>query len=126
MPYTIKLKNQTGTEVTYNSVEQVAIPLASGSGNATFMARYDVTKETSTNITYYGGSKAAHGIDYLCRISSGSSGKVVADSISVSIGGSVATVGKAYEYTKLSNSEAIVKINGTYITGAVSIKATAS
>ena len=32
----IKLKNQTGTEITYNNVDVISIPLADGSGNFDF------------------------------------------------------------------------------------------
>ncbi len=123
MAYSVKLKNQTGTEVPYGSIEQVAIPLSSGSGNVTFLAAYTVSKTAVANITYDGGDTAANSVDYMCRISTGSTGKTVPTSISVSIGGSVATAGTAYTYTKLSSTEAIVKVKGSYITGAVTISA---
>ena len=32
----IKLKNQSGTEITYNNVDVISIPLADGSGNFDF------------------------------------------------------------------------------------------
>lgn len=125
MAYTVKLKNQTGTEVIYSSVEQVALPLSSGAGNATFLASYAVSKTASAYITYDGGDMAAHDVDYMCRISTGSTGKTVPTSISVNIGGSVATAGTAYTYTKLSDTEAVVKVKGSYITGAITITAVA-
>jgi hypothetical protein len=125
MPYTVKLKNQAGIEVNYSDIENVTIPLASGSGNATFMARYGVTKYASSNLTYDGGEYTANGVDYMCRMSTGSTGKYVPDSIKVKIGGTEAVAGLAYVYTKLTNLEAIVKVNGSYITGAIEIEAMA-
>jgi hypothetical protein len=124
MPYTVKLKNQSGEEVNYSSVEQVAVPLASGTGNAYFMARYAVTKAVSANITYYGGDYAANGVDYMCRISTGSTGKNVPESVTVKIGGA-AVANDAYVYTKISSTEAVVKVNGSYITGDINIAAEA-
>ena len=123
MAYTVKLKNQAGIEVNYSDIENVTIPLASGSGNATFMARYGVTKYASANITYDGGEYAANGVDYMCRISTGSTGKHVPDSIIVKIGGTEATANLAYVYTKLTNIESVVRINGSYITGEIEIEA---
>ena len=125
MAYTIKLKNQSGTEVTYNAVEQVAIPLSAGNGNAFFMARYGVSKTSSSNIAYEGGATAAHGVDYICRISRGSTSYKVPTNVSITIGGNVATANVAYTYTRISDAEAFVKINGTHITGDISITATA-
>ena len=125
MPYTVKLKNQSGEEVNYSSVEQIAIPLVSGTGNAYFMARYSVNKSASANITYDGGDHAANGVDYMCRISTGSTGKHVPTSIEVKIDGKTATASTAYVYTKISNTEAVVKVNGSYITGTVYISAEA-
>lgn len=125
MPYTVKLKNQTGAEIPYSFIEQLAVPLASGAGNAVFVARYEVTKTLSTNITYEGGDFAAHGIDYMCRISTGSTGKNVPASILVTVGGNEINVGTGYTYTKLSDTEAFVKINGESITGNVTIVAVA-
>ena len=125
MAYTVKLKNQSGTEVTYSAVEQVAIPLSTGNGNAYFMARYDVSKTSSSNITYEGGTVAAHGVDYICRISCSSSSYKVPTSVSVTIGGTVATENVAYTYTRISNAKAFVRINGTYVTGDIVITAIA-
>ena len=124
MPYTVKLKNQSGEEVNYSSVEQVAVPLASGTGNAYFMARYAVVKAVSANITYYGGDYAANGVDYMCHISTGTTGKNVPASITVKIGG-VAAANDAYVYTQISSTEAVVKVNGSYITGDINIAAEA-
>lgn len=125
MAYTVKLKNQSGTEVTYSAVEQVAIPLSTGNGNAYFMAKYDVSKIASSNITYEGGEASAHGVDYICRISVGSTLYKVPNNISITIGGSVATENVAYTYTRLSDSEAFVSINGSSITGDIAITAIA-
>lgn len=125
MPYTVKLKDQTGTEITYSAIEQVSVPLASGSGNATFSARYNVVKVAASNITYDGGNYATHDTDYLCRISTGSTGKSVPSSISVKADGKELVSGEGYVYTKLSSSEAYVKIVGSYITGNIEIGAVA-
>lgn len=125
MAYTVKLKNQAGIEVNYNNVENVTIPLASGSGNAVFTARYDVTKIASAYITYDGGDNASNGVDYMCRISTGSTGKYVPDDATVKIGGKAATRNVGYVYTKLSNTEAVVSVRGSYITGAVELLAEA-
>ena len=125
MSYTVKLKNQTGTEVNYSAIEQVTIPLANGTGNATFVARYGVTKLIAAYITYDGGDYASNGVDYMCRISTGSTGKHVPNSIKVTIDNKDATASVAYVYTKLSDTEAVVKVNGSYITGAVGITAEA-
>ena len=126
MSYTVKLKDQTGTEVTYSAIEQVTIPLASGGGNAIFTAQYNVSKIAATNIEYDGGAYASHDVDYLCRISTGSSGKSLADSITVKVSGNELAKGEGYEYTKLSSSEAFVKIVGSYITGNIEIRAVTS
>ena len=125
MSYTVKLKNQTGTEVNYSAIEQVAIPLANGTGNATFVAKYGVTKYASAYITYDGGDTAGNGVDYMCRISTGSTGKNVPDSVTLTIDGNNATANVGYVYTKVSNTEAIVKVNGSYITGAIGLTAVA-
>ena len=125
MPYTIKLKNQSGEEVNYSSIEQLAVPLASGTDNAFFMARYGVTKPVSVNVTYYGGDYAANGVDYMCRISTGSTGMYVPSTVTVKIGGEVASVGTGYDYVKISDTEAIVKVNGAYITGDIYLLAEA-
>lgn len=130
MAYTVKLKNQNGEEVNYNSIEQVSIPHASGTENVLFVATYDVTKIASLNITYDGGDKdanvkAANGVDYMCRISTGNTGKNVPDSITVNIGDSKATANEAYVYTKVSDTEAIVRVKGSYITGDITISAEA-
>ena len=125
MPYTVKLKNQSGEEVNYSSVEQIAVPLASGTGNAHFMARYEVIKPASANITYYGGDAATYGVDYMCRISTGATGKRVPTSIEVKIDGQVITANFGYVYTKITDTEAVVQINGSYIIGNVYILAEA-
>ena len=124
MPYTVKLKNQSGEEVNYSSIEQVSIPLASGTGNAYFMARYAVSKTASANITYNGGDYAANSVDYVCRISTGSTGKHVPASVTVKIGGNAAA-NNAYAYTKITDTEAVVKVIGSYITGDINITANA-
>ena len=125
MGYPVKLKNKVGTEVNYTAIEQVTIPLVSGNGNATFVARYNVTRYTSANITYIGGDSATNGTDYTCLISTDGTGKHAPDSIRVKVGGNEITEGGAYEYHKLSDTEALVKINGSYITGDVEIEAVA-
>ena len=125
MPYNVKLKNQAGEEIVYSGIEQLAIPREMGTENAFFMARYNVTKPASANITYYGGDTAANSVDYMCRISTGATGKHVPTSISVKIDGKEATANVAYVYTKISNTEATVKVNGAYITGAITILAEA-
>ena len=126
MAYTVKLKNQAGTEVKYSGIEQLSLPLASGNGTAPFMARYSVTKYASASITYDGGDYASNSVDYMCRISTGSTGKVVPASITVKIDGDVATANVEYVYTKLSNTDAIVKVNGSHITGTIEIEAVAA
>lgn len=125
MGYTVKLKNKVGTEVNYSSIEQVNLPLASGGGNATFMARYNVTKYASANISYVGGDSATNSTDYVCLLSTASTGKHVPDGIKLKIGNSEVVEGVTYVYTKLSDTEAIVKINGSYITGDIEIEAVA-
>jgi hypothetical protein len=126
MAYSVKLKNQEGTEINYSNVEQVSIPLASGNGDATFMARYDVGKYVSTNIDYDGGKHACNGVDYLCRIFiTGTTARNVPDSITVRIGSTEATANVAYVYTKLTDTQAVVKIHGACITGAIEIEAVA-
>ena len=125
MARTVKLKNQAGLEVTYSNIEQVTIPLASGNGNATFVAEYHVSKVASTYITYIGGGYAANTVDYMCRISTGTTGKKVPDSVTLKIGESVATSGTHYTYTKLSDSEAVVSVLGAHITGDIVIEAVA-
>lgn len=125
MGYSVKLKNKVGTEVNYGEIEQVTIPLASGKGNVTFAARYGVTRYTSANITYVGGDTATNSVDYMCLISTGSTGKHVPNSIVVKVGGNVVAVDSAYTYTKLSDTEAIVKVNGSNITGDIEIEAVA-
>lgn len=124
MPYTVKLKNQSGEEVNYSEIEQLAIPLASGTDNAFFMARYNVTKANSPYINYDGGNYAANKVDYLCRVSSGS-GKHVPTNVTVKINGQTAANGNAYVYTRLTDTEAIIKLNGTHIIGDVYILAEA-
>ena len=119
MAYNIKLKNQIGTEVNYASVEQVNIPLSSGTGEATFLAKYKVTKTAKANITYIGGDAAAYGVDYMCRIT----GSAVADSVTVSVGGATAAQNTAYTYVKVSDTEAYVVVNGSFVTGDLVITA---
>lgn len=125
MPYTVKLKNQAGVDVNYSDVETVTIPLASGSGNAAFMARYGVTKLAAASITYNGGDYAANGVDYICLITTGTTGKRVPDSVTINIGGKVATVGLAYTYAKLTDTHAVIKVAGDYVTGNIEITAVA-
>ena len=125
MAYSVKLKNQMGTEVIYNSIEKVTIPLSAGTGDATFVARYYVTKTDSPNITYIGGGAAANSVDYVCHISTEGTGKKVPDTITVKIGGTVATIGTHYTYTKHSDTEATVFIVGSQITGYIVIEAVA-
>ena len=126
MGYTVKLKNKVGTEVNYSEIEQVTVPLASGIGNATFVARYNVTRYTSANITYDGGDTATNSVDYMCRITTGATGNHVPDKITVKVGGKEATESVAYVYTKLSNTDAVVKVNGSYISGDIEIEAVAA
>lgn len=125
MAYTVKLKNQAGIDVNYSDVETVTIPLASGNGNAAFFARYGVTKNAAVSITYDGGDYAANGVDYLCVISTGSTGKKVPNSIEVKIGGNIATENLAYTYSKLTDTIATVKVVGQYITGDIVLTAVA-
>ena len=121
MSYTVKLKDQTGSEVTYNSIEQVAIPKASGNGNAHFVAQYSVTKTVLSGITYVGGDSAAHGVDYMCYITA----TAVPDAITVTIAGNALAVGSDYAYTKLNDGTAIINIYGSKITGDITITASA-
>lgn len=125
MPYTVKLKNQIGTEVIYNSIERVTIPLSNGTGDATFVAKYYVTKVESPNITYIGGGSAANSIDYTCRISTGSTGKKVPDDIIVKVENTQLVKERQYSYTKHSDTEATLFIPGAYITGYLKIEAVA-
>ena len=125
MGHAVKLKNKVGIEVNYSAIEQVNIPLTSGKGNATFVARYNVTRYASANITYVGGDSASNGTDYTCLISTNSTDKHAPDSIIVKVGGNEISAGSAYEYMKLSDTEALVKINGSYITGDIEIEAVA-
>lgn len=125
MPYTVKLKNQAGVDVNYSDIETVTIPLASGSGNAAFMARYGVTKLAAASITYNGGDYAANGVDYICVITTGNTGKLVPNAIKVTIGGKTAQVDLAYTYLKLTNTISAVRVEGSYITGDIVIEATA-
>ena len=85
MAYTVKLKNQAGIDVNYSDIETVTIPLASGSGNAAFFARYSVTKSYSTGITYNGGDYASNGVDYLCVITTTVDGYKVPESTGISV-----------------------------------------
>lgn len=124
MPYSVKLKDQTGTEIIYNSVERVALPQASGSNNAEFMAKYSVTKSPNDGITYHGGDSAAHGVDYLCYIEStstlSSTATVVIDSVQ-------ATAGTDYLYKVSADSKsAFIQIYGANITGKITITASKS
>jgi hypothetical protein len=127
MAYTVKLKNQAGIDVNYSDVETVTIPFASGSGNAVFSARYGVTKNAAARIAYNGGDHAANGVDYICVISTNVEGYKVPDStgITVKIGGKDATVNLAWTYSKLSDTIAVVKVVGQYITGDIALTAVA-
>lgn len=124
MAYSVKLKNQSGTDVNYNAIEQVTIPLASGTGYAIFTARYGVSKTISRGISYVGGDTASNGVDYMCRITATGGAKVPND-VTIKIGDVEVEEALVYSYTKLTDTEAIVKINGTYITGLVTITAEA-
>ena len=128
MAYTVKLKNQAGIDVNYSDIETVTIPLASGSGNAAFFARYSVTKSYSTGITYNGGDYASNGVDYLCVITTTVDGYKVPEStgISVKINGNDAEVNLAWQYYKLSDKVAAIKIVGQYITGDIVLSAEAA
>ena len=125
MAYSVKLKNQMGTEVTYSSIEKVTIPLSAGTGDATFVAKYFVTKTPSPGITYIGGGSVANSVDYMCRISTGTTGKKVPTSITVKVGGTLLAGGTHYTYTRLSDTEASVGILGASITGDIVIEAVA-
>lgn len=47
----IKLKNQTGTEITYNNVDVISIPLADGSGNFDFgLTDDELTMDAKSNL----------------------------------------------------------------------------
>lgn len=49
----IKLKNQTGTEITYNNVDVISIPLADGSGNFDFgLTDDELTMDAKDNLFY--------------------------------------------------------------------------
>ena len=49
----IKLKNQTGTEITYNNVDVISIPLADGSGNFDFgLTDDELTMDAVDNLFY--------------------------------------------------------------------------
>ena len=125
MAYSVKLKNQMGTEVTYSSIEKVTIPLSAGTGDATFVAKYYVTKVESPNITYTGGGSTANSIDYTCRISTGATGKKVPDDVSVKVDNTQLVKDRQYTYTKHSDTEATLFVPGTYITGYLKIEAVA-
>ena len=127
MAYTVKLKNQAGIDVNYSDVETVTIPLASGSGNAAFFARYGVTKNAAARIEYNGGDHAANGVDYLCVISTNTDGWKVPEStdITVKIGDKDAEVNLAWTYYRLTDTIAVVRIAGQYITGDISLTAVA-
>lgn len=125
MPYTVKLKNQAGIDVNYSDIEIATIPLASGSGNAAFVARYGVTKLAAANITYNGGDYAAHSVGYICLITTGATGKHVPDKVTIKIGDRVATENLAYTYAKLTDTHAVIKVVGDYITGNIEITAVA-
>lgn len=121
MPYTVKLKNQIGSEVNYGSIERIAVPLASGTGNAYFMARYDVKHVAVSNITYSGGEYAAHAVDYACRITSTGA---LPNAVTVTIGGETQQKDVGYTYSKEPTCGHIV-IKGAYITGNIVITASA-
>ena len=122
MPYSVKLKDQTGTEIIYTSVEQVSLPQVSGTTPAEFMAKYSVTKSPVDGITYKGGDTTAHGVDYLCYITSTGS---LATSVTVYIADVKVNVGDGYTYTVNGNS-ALLYINGNKITGNILINASKS
>jgi hypothetical protein len=125
MPYTVKLKNQIGTEVFYQSIEQVSIPLSSGAGNATFLAKYTASM-TGKNSTFTGGATAAYGVDYICHINTLPASKYVPTSVTVKIAGNTAIAGTDYEYTKNGSVYGLIKIFGASITGNIEITANAS
>lgn len=127
MSYSVKLKNQSGTEVAYTAIEQVTIPLASGTGYATFTARYGVTfshERGEGKLAYSGGEYASNGVDYMCRIylpegtAASVQGGIGEGEGTVLIGG-VEPSPDAYEYTQIASTEAVLKIKGEYITGDI-------
>lgn len=122
MPYSVKLKDQTGTEIIYNSVEQVSLPQASGTANAEFMAKYKAKAEGNTGEIYYGGDTAAHGVDYVCCLSHPST---PIDLKSLKIGG-VEAEKDAYKtdyFSGVGDSGCVImlKIYGEYITGDIDL-----
>ena len=118
MAYTVKLKNQTGSEVIYSAIETLAVPMSSGVGDAYFIARYNVEHTASASVEYDGGKYAAHGVDYVCRISA--SIGTIPTSITVTIGGTAKTCDVDYTY---SQAEGLVIIKGSCITGDIVITA---
>ena len=127
MAYSVKLKNQSGTDVTYGAIEQVTIPLSTGTGNALFTARYKVTmnyERGEGKLAYSGGEYASNGVDYMCRIylpdnaAASVQGGIGEGEGTVLIGG-VEPSPEAYEYTQIASKEAVLKIKGEYITGDI-------
>ena len=119
MSYSVKLKDQTGSEITYNSVEQVALPKSSGNGNAHFVAQYTVTKSVARVSYIAGGNMAANSVDYMCHLTGN-----VPEAVTVTIGGNVMTADD-YTYNKVGDTNAIVHIIGSSITGDIVITASA-
>ena len=116
MPYSVKLKDQTGTENVYNSVEQVSLPQSSGTTNAEFMAKYNVNASGNLGETYYGGNTAAHGVDYVCCIYSPDA---PLDVKSVKIGG-YEVESDAYNFESFGEVVTL-QIYGNKITGDIDI-----
>ena len=117
----IKIKNQSAAEIAYAGIGILTVPLSSGAGNATFLARYEVHKNASTYINIDGCDYAARLIDYMCHISA-NNGKKVPDSVMVTIDGTSTT---DYTYTKISDTSAILKIHGEKVKGDITITASA-
>ena len=110
MSYSIKLKNQTGDEVIYNDVDQVALPLASGNGNAYYAAKYKVTlnayKANGESIgNHHYSENAAHGVDYSCLVFK--DGNYI-DSITVTVGSKVYAY---YSSSSLNNPDTLTIID---------------
>lgn len=125
MPYSVKLKDQTGAEVIYKSVEKVLLPLDTGTGNAEFMAKYNVKVSSSElqNITVTGGDSAAHNVDYVCFMAIAKALEYFSENIQVLVGNETIS-SENYEYTiyDLSNiSCGLLKIKGSAITGDITI-----
>jgi hypothetical protein len=125
MSYSIKLKNQTGTETPYNEIEEIVVPLTSGSGNATFAARYNVLLPNVNGVSCVGGETACYGCDYTAAVSIDETA-VLPEAVTVAIVGKALVQGEDYEYERISNSHAIVRVYGKSITGVVSLTVTPS